>query len=334
VRSPVIRHRFEIAPSFAAARARATLAADIGKLIKNVDIELDEAASTLQVLGPKRTYLSADPFLEQGLRSLVPKPVAAQIGQYRCRQPNFDFCLDDCWTGWFIASADYAARERGIVLIHLDDHTDTMSTLLWVEENRLTDAITRQPFDPFRPDDWESAIDSGAILIGSFITPFFHTGCALHVRHLTDRPLADQTLPVDPIAVDCAALRCAPFAAISVGGPARTLSSRSYRASTSPAALLADLPDGVLVIHIDLDYFINDLDGDLDDPPLLTAPIDDNDARARALAKLDRFFEEIERTGRDVEHWIVAASPGFCCARHWDFLLGELNRRIGETQLK
>jgi hypothetical protein len=106
--------------------------------------------------------------------------------------------------------------------------------------------------------------------------------------------------------------------------PAATASKDTYARNADPRRLLDDLPTGLLLVHIDLDYFVNDFNGN---PGTHTIDID-REHRLLVIARMELLFEAIASTGRPVARWIVATSPGFCAYRHWSWLLQELGTRI------
>jgi len=84
------------------------------------------------------------------------------------------------------------------------------------------------------------------------------------------------------------------------------------------------MPAGKLAVHIDLDFFVNDFNGNPGNSPRTLSHSDCN----TILKRMDDLFELIDRAGRPVDRWIIATSPGFCAARHWPWLLESLETRI------
>lgn len=84
------------------------------------------------------------------------------------------------------------------------------------------------------------------------------------------------------------------------------------------------MPNGKLAVHIDLDFFVNDFNGN---PGTSPRSLSRND-RTTILKSMDDVFEKIDQSARPVDGWVVATSPGFCAARHWPWLLESLGTRI------
>ena len=168
--------------------------AELRRIVCSVKFELLEQANAFRLLGPEMSYHAVDPHLPVSLRKFDAGLTVPEILSYRSGNEHFDLCFEDSWTGHFIAQRfERQSRRDDLVLIHLDDHTDMMPTLLCESAETLTDATSGAAFDPTSPEDWEAAICSGAINIGNFITPFFYSGCNIHVRHIGNSIECDET---------------------------------------------------------------------------------------------------------------------------------------------
>ena len=101
----------------------------------------------------------------------------------------------------------------------------------------------------------------------------------------------------------------------------------SYTGSSCPEAVLRDLPAGTVVVHIDLDWFINDFNGNASQ----AGRVADDAAVALAQRKVTELFAAVAHISSRIEGWIVATSPGFCAAAHWPWLLDEIDRGIVQS---
>jgi hypothetical protein len=189
----------------------------------------------------------------------------------------------------------------------------------------LFDPATGQLFNPKIPADWEAAIHSGSVSIGCFVTPFFFTNFRTHVRHLNNaanaptrhcgvirKPRSYELIPGKR------------FAAIQLSEMDEALNAGSYVVSSHCKAVLDALPAGRVVVHVDLDYFINDFNGNPRKGSYVPNPV----LIKKGRQKLDYFFKALHSRGVRVDHWIVATSPGFCSGCHWAELLNALTEKI------
>jgi hypothetical protein len=306
-------------------RGVAQVQADLRRILRSARFEIVEEACAFRLLGPDLAYHAIDPDLPDGLKAFGVCRTELDIRSYRRQGPPFDLCFEDSWSGWFIAQylADIRNTED-VVLVHADDHTDMMPTLLVGRADGLTNPSTGQRFDPSRPTDWESAIASGCVGIGDFITPLYY-GHRLHVRHVNNAPSGSPVLhKVAPADCRYDLIPDLSFAGIALNPSDSGTDRGSCMSGEDAAAVLRNLPRGRVIVHLDLDYFINDFNGN----PGGRLQVSVFEARATAQRKMHRFFEALRGAERIIDRWIVATSPGFCSASHWPDLLDHLQRKI------
>jgi len=260
------------------------------------------------------------------LRDFDKNSAVVDICSYRSSRNLFDLCLEDSWSGYFIADhLRCLAPQEDIVLIHLDDHTDMMPTLLARHGDDLMDLAAGRTFDPARREDWETAIRSGSVSIGNFLTPLYYSANNVHVLHLNNSPdsgyqpqyVSRESRRYDLIPTEV-------FAGVEKRGPGTGGHAGTYVGGADAASLLRSVPPGRVLVHIDLDYFINDFNGNVGQH----REIADSDLVFAAWQKMNAFFDALNTFVPSVERWIIATSPGFCSARHWRWLLRELEVRI------
>ena len=231
-------------------------------------------------------------------------------------------CLYDTWTlqSW----SEWLARQeperiQHLTILHVDDHRDLGLPRLFMDSGNWIDPITATLCDLYDPDSVRSAIESGAVGMGSFLTPFLHTIRHAEVRHLCQPPKArathdhciQWTFERDTL-IDPRRERPAIGLKLSPG----MLGPGTYRVTPDVDAWLEGLGAGPILLHIDLDYFNNRYDGDSDwrnrsepfDPPL-----------ARVYEKIDELttaltqYKLLDR----VEDVVIAYSPGFFPGEFW-----------------
>ncbi|SAL78516.1 hypothetical protein [Caballeronia telluris] len=306
--------------------------AQLQAFARSTTIGIDRNEWRMLLCGTDLAHHEADPYLHENADALPVRVRREEHAGFHRSLPDYDLCLEDSWSGYFVARhvTTHASTEP-LVFVHLDDHTDMMSTLLTLAPNGLRDPASGARFDPRQPDDWSSAIRSGAIGIGSFVTALYYLPQPVHVVHLdhVTHSLYER-YPVTRRSIAHPLLPHARFAAIHKRTRASSDQLGTYTHGCDPAHLLRAMPAGRLIVHIDLDYFINDYNGNAGAKPRCTV----EQMRARAGEAMQTFFDEITRTGRTVERWIVATSPGFCSARHWNWLLDEIRRHIVTLKLR
>jgi len=282
---------------------------------KSTMLTLDEDGTAFRLAGPTTFYHAYDADLPDVLARHWPEVgMDDVVGFHRARR-SFDLCFEDGWTGLFAARA-LAARppDEDLVLVHLDDHTDMMPTLLERRGLAVIEPATAEVFDPGDEDAWPAALASGAVAIGSFVTALCQGRRRVHVRHLNNVESSTyQTYPLSQGTMRHALVPDVMFATVRKLPPGRTGDAGSYRGGPDAQHLFVDLPAGAVLAHIDLDYLINDFNGNPDQE----SAVEDEVRRQVATEKLDRFFAFLALSERRIERWIIATSPGFCASRHW-----------------
>jgi hypothetical protein len=294
---------------------------------------------------PATSDCYVDPRLDEGLRwwSETYQPTDVPGIPFAFHQARgFRLSLNDTWTtySWSKWLAGLPAGEplpATVTLLHLDDHDDFMTPRIIHEGGAWHDAITSQVFDLRRPGTVESAAISGAIGMGSIVAPLLHTLAEVHVRHLcaTDYskkrkgphliyPVTFKDNLLSPGAPR-PALRLEPAGAPSPAGHAH---GHPYAVTDDLDQWLADLPDGPVLIHVDMDYFNNRFDGDsdrVDNEPKYEQPL------ASVLARIDEVFDALDRHGvaGRVADMVVGISPGFFPAEFWGASVSRIEERVG-----
>lgn len=311
-------------PSFILRHGTAQTEAELRRIVCSVKFELLEKENAVRLLGPEMSYHEADPYLQKRLDEMF---VGRQeVLTYMSRDESLDICFEDSWTGYFIAELNGEARRgEGLTIIHLDDHTDLMATLLCVSDCGLVDPTSGALFDPMCSSSWRMAIHSGAVNIGNYLTPLYYSDKPIHIRHLNNGSGQGAFFWIarEPCRYDLfPGRRFAAIAKLNSPGPDVV---GSYYVSSSANDVVRIQPSTRAVIHIDLDYFINDFNGASRGATYVPDPA----LRDNATKKLEGFFGALANSDIIVERWIIATSPGFCSAYHWKWLLKELEQRIG-----
>ncbi|MEZ5959784.1 MAG: hypothetical protein R3C30_05080 [Hyphomonadaceae bacterium] len=259
-----------------------------------------------------------DPNLLDGLawwnEGVRPETMAlAQRRSGRILTALYDTWTLHSWSDWL----HRGGNADDVIVLHVDDHRDIAPPRLIAEAECFKDAITSAPVDLAQPDLVRAAIESGAIGMGSFLTPFLHAAPRTEVRHLCQPPKAQSTqdfrielkMEIDRF-LKPGAKRPAVDLHEAVGvGPG------TYRLTPSLDDWLVGASKPALV-HIDMDYFCNRYDGDSlwrDRAESLNPPLSD------ILAKIDELSDALGKYARaaPIEDIVIAYSPGFFPAEFW-----------------
>lgn len=261
-----------------------------------------------------------DPSLDVGLRWWGRDVHLGSMAQARWREGKILTALYDTWTlhGWSEWLSKAGRHPPGdVVVLHVDDHRDLGSPRLFVRDGALVDAITDQEVDIYAPTTVERAIQSGAIGMGSFMTPFLHLVPNAEVRHLCQPPKTTETQHYGFRATtDLDTLLQVGSLRPSIQLQKETAGLGTYLVSSDLDTWLNGIGDHSVLLHIDMDYFNNRYDGDSDwraRPNVL-----DPDSLSVAQ-KIDALVTALERHGLGprIEDVTIAFSPGFFPAELW-----------------
>lgn len=234
------------------------------------------------------------------------------------------------WSEWL--AQQEPSRASSVVVLHVDDHRDLGSPRLFAEQAVWHDPITGKIVSLMDPNSVHNAICSGAIGMGSFLTPFLHEVPTAEVRHLCQPPKSLYTedfkvlrLEETDHLLDLTAKRPA-IQLIPVDGP---LQPGGYRLTPNMHDWLEGIGERPVLLHIDMDYFCNRFDGDSDwvyYHPHLDLPLE------VVLAKIDELTDALRRAElcNRLEDIVIAFSPGFFPAEFWALASDRLLTGLGQ----
>lgn len=273
---------------------------------------------SLSLQWPANADRHVDPRLDEGLRWWGRGVTLGSMWSARWRDGRVLTALYDTWTllswsEWLTRVAPETAA--AVVILHVDDHRDLGSPRLLVQEDALVDAITADEVRLADPGSVQRAIESGAIGMGSFMTPFLREFPSAHVRHLCQPPkmradverrllvgrTRDTLLHPDAERPSVELEPCAAAQGV-------------YFGTNDVGAWSTDIQGRPALVHIDMDYFNNRYDGDSAwqlhasclDPDLPTI-----------LSKVDELIDALATSKAVIEDVVVAYSPGFFPAEYW-----------------
>ncbi|HCW1033986.1 hypothetical protein [Pseudomonas aeruginosa] len=276
-----------------------------------------------------------DPRLIEGLQWWGMGLSYGDMATARFRQGRVLWALYDTWTleSWCEWLASAPRQEGGLTILHIDDHRDLGSPRLFVEPGGWRDPITGHTVDLEVPTSVTKAIESGAIGMGSFLTPFLHLHPTADVRHLCQAPKCIGTTdfriklghqPDDLL--DTGAVR----PTIELELRSNGIGPGVYRYTDSLVSWLEGIGEGPILLHIDLDYFCNRYDGDSDaltSPKPLDPSISEIRTRISELGKAMNDAGVVDR----IADIAIAFSPGFFPAELWNDVSSELLSAFGEA---
>jgi hypothetical protein len=297
----------------------------------------------LELRWPAAAASYVDPRLAAGLRWFAPDLLVSDIHLGIRLENGFQLSLDDSWTllSWCAWLREQRERPQTLTVLHLDSHADLMSPRLSCAGGRWLDLLSGEPVDLAAPGSVVSAIRSGAVGIGSFIVPFLHLVPGLRLCHLCpasrlrEEPGRYALAPVfeeDDRLFPGARRPRAELRRLAEGGSPGE-GQGLYCLDADLPRLLAEIPAGPVLLHLDLDYFNDRFDGR---PDWQEAGDRHDPSGEETLAAIDAFFDVLAASPMRsaIADVAVALSPGFFPAEYWQPAAERVRRgvaRLGST---
>jgi hypothetical protein len=288
---------------------------------KDADAIRVDGGWALSMYWPDDADRHVDPRLHEGLAWWGGGVRRETMALARKRDGRVLRSLYDTWTlqSWCEWLARRGSTPDNLTILHVDDHLDLGSPRLFAGDGTWKDAITGVEVSLFAPNSMQAAIESGAIGMGSFLTPFLHAFPQCDVRHLCQPPKSRGTIDYD------VELITAPDMLIAPGRPRPAITLTKTLAPPGPGRVrvtpnlddwLVDIQPGPILLHVDMDYFNNRYDGDSDWEEH-REPLDpDSDV---VCGTIDQMTNALVTRGlvERIEDVVVAFSPGFFPAELW-----------------
>jgi len=263
-----------------------------------------------------------DPQLDTGLKWWGSGVQRASMASSTQRSGRILSALYDTWTlhSWseWLFNRDPVSANT-VIILHVDDHQDLGTPRLFRRADGLWDPLADAPFRLDDPDTVRGAIKSGAIGMGSFITPFLHAHPSAEVRHLCQPPKIEGTVDHRIMLIDeydTLLDQSAKRPAIRLMEHTGVLGPGCYRLTSDLTDWLAGLSPGPILLHIDMDYFNNRYDGDSD---WSVRPKALNPSLEAIMVRIDELVRALDQAGIGprIEDIAIAYSPGFFPAEFW-----------------
>ena len=231
-------------------------------------------------------------------------------------------CLLESWIpyGWsmFLAKNNY--QPNGISILHFDDHKDMMSPKIGLYGTDWKDMLTHASVDMGAPETIKQAVLSGAITLGSMMTPLLHHLNRIDVFHLA-HGVSNTAMNIDPTTIADYMLepgrrRMAVDISSSLTS-AHGGVSRYLRAAEIAEIANAIHPKMDIFLHIDMDYFNNRYNGS---DEWRHRPARNDQPLGLQKENISRICDSLVRAGiaKRISHVSIGISPSFYPSEYWE----------------
>lgn len=232
--------------------------------------------------------------------------------------------LQDTWTlqSWLDAVQNHQLTK--VTILHFDEHADLMKPKIGLVNGNLCHLTTKQLYDPFRPNEVETAVRAGSIDQGCYIVPFLHVLDQVTIIHVVPKKTTPKAFRLVPnLAKDLSVWADIPTLSLDlVPCATENLGKRngeSYYYMVHDYNLVKKTiaeTDDPIFIHIDMDYFCNRYNRQ-SDWKLNYHGSDDN--LNSVLIKIKELVKNISDmlSSERILSIDVALVPGFFPAEYW-----------------
>lgn len=269
------------------------------------------------VMTPLDASFYVDPSLEASLNNWNPSIEVSSLPHFFRLSKAFFLSFFDSWSLYFWSllidwlKATDQPRDK-IAIIHLDDHRDLDSPLIYEVEGKFVSLISGEEFDLEKPESVRRAIMDRSISIGSYFSPLLHRHPhwdVFHVRHA-------HSHTAEAKGIQCQYLQDT-FLKPDARRPSLELVddlSPQYRISSCYQEFLPLLQDYAhIFLHIDCDTFANRFNGDSN---WSHYPCSIDMSLSKMKAEASALLSDLATLGLPV-YVNVALSPGFFPAENW-----------------
>lgn len=292
-------------------------------------VEEHEEAVLVQLRWPQIQDLSKDPRLSEGLSAVFHESSLSEVAETRAEIEGIHVCLNDSWT---LLEWSRVISSRPVIrpiIVHVDAHSDLMTPMISLENGIMTDLFTTQPVNVNIPNTIQNAILSGAIGIGSFISPFLHQVECESLIHICPSSYRPESRGWANLCQ--ASIYDQPFPDTARPGlERRDLCSQpccGHLITEIGSCKSVNLSNRDVLVHIDLDFFNNRINGD--------SHWFENNVRHDPeidimLSEVDALANRLRMCGlADPISLVVACSPEFCPAEYWRPLIDRILTHFG-----
>ncbi|EIW19583.1 MULTISPECIES: hypothetical protein [Pelosinus] len=268
-----------------------------------------------------------------------------KVKDFRIVEQNSIFCLLESWIpyGWSKFIAENSKLTDNLTIIHLDDHADLMSPRISVNNGKWKDMLTGDEVSFSEPESIKKAIQSGAITIGSMMTPLIHYIKNVNLFHFKQN--VDSISRYIEKTTELDSLFCLGKKRLAVKLVTRPKNLRERNNTYLRTSRLSELienikPNTDIFLHIDMDFFNNRFNGSTDWRIFAAKNNLNMDKQKEIMDDLCRQIFEAG-LGSRIKHVSIGISPSFYPCEYWkegvSYLLCRLHSvgvKVGELMKK
>lgn len=256
------------------------------------------------------------------------------INDFFIADNQLSFCFSESWISflWYSFCSKNNYYPKKLTILHIDDHSDLMSPFLSHNGDSYTDMLTGKSVDFDEISSLMCAVESGAITIGSCLTPIVYNTEIIKIVHIKQNITTSKDRIVkDTFHDDIPSISGDNRICISFGNEPLDNENQYIRTSSLNRAKNEINSGEEVFVHIDMDYFNNRYNASTSWEYELNRHDPDIELQKIKITELCDFLEDIN-SRVSIMHVAIGISPSFYPCEFWivgmSFLLEKL-KKIG-----
>lgn len=251
--------------------------------------------------------------------------------EFYLSSPERCFCLSEAWIpyAWSLFLEKNLETKR-LTIIHIDEHSDLMSPFIQLENKIYTNMLSNEVINFNNPASIMRAIDSGAIYIGSMLTPIVlsvQNVIVIHIKQNVKTKIHNMYISTQ---LDNFIHKESNRVIVNITEKYKNKLGNVYL-QTSDYRLIEKfiLKDSIIILHIDMDYFNNRYNGSTN---WRNEAINNDYSFNEQCKQIDLLCYYISKLKKyNIDCLYIGVSPSFYPVEFWETGISYLIHKLGNS---
>jgi hypothetical protein len=231
---------------------------------------------------------------------------------------NACLCLSENWIpyAWSVIAPRTLERKNKIAIIHVDDHSDLMAPFVRCEAGCYYNMLNGAEIDFLKKKSMRDVVSSGAITIGSMLTPIVYTLQSTNIYHVK-KSVSEKIQGIRKTFFNDSFIKEG-HDRINISFEENTINDDRYILTSEWSSVIRHIgTEYECILHIDMDYFNNRYNGSTS---WSTDGLTINPSFEEQKKCMDVLCSSVKQiNGRiPIKYILVGVSPSFYPAEYWE----------------
>lgn len=256
-----------------------------------------------------------------------------ECNDYCIIEKNFCVCLSEAWIPYAWSKlTNNKCKPKNLTIIHIDDHSDLMSPFIKKYNGNYIDMITNKVIDFSNPLSVLNSVKSGAITIGSILTPIVFDVDDIKILHLKQNAIKEYKNIIKTTIYDDF-INNSKRISVNLDHVQKIGFDNIYLKTNNWDDIYLELDfNSDIIVHIDMDYFNNRYNGS-------TSWYEENNIHNPTFSKQKKYIIDVCKNIKKINEIkpikfiLIGISPSFYPAEYWKQGLLYLLKQLKESGL-